>query len=59
MTYPVFEIRKLIYQFRNIDDSLAMETGHRYVSFLFTLLNRAVKILKQVNGKHNSLNSNL
>jgi hypothetical protein len=33
MTYPVFEIRKLIYRFRNIDDSLAMETSHRYVSF--------------------------
>jgi hypothetical protein len=42
MTYSVFEIRKLIYRFRNIDDSLAMETGHRYVSFLFTLLNRLV-----------------
>jgi hypothetical protein len=42
MTYPVFEIRKLIYQCRNIDDSLAMETGHRYVSYLFTLLNRLV-----------------
>ena len=42
MTYPVFEIRKLIYRFRNIDDSLAMETSHRYVSFLFTLLKRLV-----------------
>ena len=42
MTYSVFEIRKLIYQCRNIDDSLAMETGHRYVYFLFTLLNRLV-----------------
>ena len=42
MTYPVFEIRKLIYRFRNIDDSLAMETSHRYGSFVFTLLNRLV-----------------